>query len=317
MAVIALDLGGTKLAAAVFTNSGQILCRVVHLLEKRTGKSVGNLITSTIQEMRERPEPGREQISGVGICVPGISHAKTGRVWAPNIPGWDDYPLHDEIANSVNDRNIAVTIDSDRACSILGEAWHGAAVGCSDAIFLAVGTGIGAGIMIDRRVLRGTHDIGGAIGWMALDKPFRSEYVSCGCFEYHASGEGITKVAREYLRAEPLYTGPLRSKDPQDLTARDIFDAETAKDPLGVRVVGEAVQYWGMAVANLVSLFNPEKIVFGGGIFGPAVRYLGAIAAEAQHWAQPISIHQVTLEASRLGGDAGLTGAAFLACHQS
>ena len=79
---------------------------------------------------------------------------KTGRVWAPNIPGWDDYPLKAEIQAAISDPSVKVVVDSDRAASILGEAWQGAARGCRNAIFLAVGTGIGAGILVDGRVLR-------------------------------------------------------------------------------------------------------------------------------------------------------------------
>ena len=106
-------------------------------------------------------------IRAVGICVPGIVQPKTGRVWAPNIPGWDDYPLKAEIKAAVSDQAIKVAIDSDRSASILGEAWQGAARGCRNAIFLAVGTGIGAGILVDGRVLHGeqasqAHRLAGA-----------------------------------------------------------------------------------------------------------------------------------------------------------
>src|SRR5678815_4753324 len=114
---------------------------------------------------------------------------KTGKVWAPNIPDWGDYPLLEEVENVSGE--IPVTIDSDRACYILGELWQGNARGCTDAIYLSVGTGIGAGILTDGKVLRGSHDIAGAIGWMALTRPFSEEYTDCGCFETYASGEGI------------------------------------------------------------------------------------------------------------------------------
>ena len=79
------------------------------------------------------------------------------------------------------------------------------------------------------------------------------------------------------------------------------------------QVLENCIAYWGMAVANLVSLFNPEKIIFGGGVFGPAAQFLNRIKEEALQWAQPISVKQVTLEVSSLGGDAGLIGAAQLA----
>lgn len=313
MAVIGLDLGGTKLAGAVFSNEGQIIFKEVRPLEKRRGKDVGELIKNLLTHFFKKAGEENIKIEAVGACIPGISWSKTGKVWAPNIPEWDDYPLKEEIISVLPDKNIKVDIDSDRACYILGEAWSGAAKGIKDAIFLAVGTGIGAGIMIDGKVLRGSNDIAGAIGWLALDRPFQQKYVSCGCFEYHASGEGIAKVAREFLYSDKDYRGILREKDISQVTAHDVFSAYTSGDPIAVKTLKQAVEFWGMTVANLVSLFNPEKIIFGGGVFGPAVQFLDDIMQEARKWAQPISINQVTLEASQVGGDAGLIGAGYLA----
>lgn len=180
-------------------------------------------------------------------------------------------------------------------------------------MFLAVGTGIGAGILVDGRILRGAHDIGGAIGWLALQRPYRQEYVPCGCFEHHASGTGLAKVLREEIARDPAYAGPLQGKRPEELTAEDVFKAEEVGDLAAARVLHEAVQFWGMACANLVSLFNPERIIFGGGIFGPALRFLPEIAREAARWAQPVSMTQVTFHGSALGSDAVLTGAGHLA----
>jgi glucokinase len=310
MAVIALDLGGTKLAAALFNHDGRILSKSNLSLEKRKGKEVGQLISNTANEMVDKGKALHETVDAIGICIPGIAHAKTGKVWAPNIPGWDDYPLLEELQLSITDKNIAVKIDSDRACCILGEVWKGNARGCSDAIFLSVGTGIGAGILINNEVLRGSHDIAGAIGWMGLDRPFQEKYISCGDFEYNASGEGIAKVARELICENKTL---LRNIDPGQLTAKDVFDAHEKGDELAKRIIDNAIECWGIAVANLVSLFNPEKIIFGGGVFGPALKFLDEIYAEAKKWAQPISIRHVNLERSALGNDAGLYGAGWLA----
>jgi glucokinase len=313
MAVIGLDLGGTKLAGAIFDENGKILDKKLSPLEKRKGKEVGSLIKVLVNELLQNADKMNIKISAIGACVPGISYSKTGKVWAPNIPGWEDYPLMEELISVVKSDKIKVKIDSDRACYILGETWQGAAKGCKDAIFLAVGTGIGAGILVNGEILRGSNDIGGAIGWLALDRPFYEKYVSCGCFEYHASGEGIAKVAKEYLSLEKKYNGELSKKLIEQVTSHNVFEAYKTGDKLAEKVLNEAVEFWGMTVANLVSLFNPEKIIFGGGVFGPAVQFLDDIFSEAKKWAQPISINQVTLEASILGGDAGLIGAGYLA----
>ena len=312
MAVIALDLGGTKLAAALFNNNGDILFKTNQSLHKRQGKEVGQLISHTANEVLNKATSANEAVSAIGICVPGIAHAKTGKVWAPNIPGWDDYLLLDELQRSVNNNKIKIRIDSDRACYILGEVWKGNAKGCSDAIFLSVGTGIGAGILINNEVLRGSHDIAGAIGWMGLDRPFKEKYIPCGDFEYNASGEGIAKVAKGML-SSGSYNSVLKKIDPDLLLAKDVFDACEGNDKVSKKVISNAIECWGMAVANLVSLFNPEKIIFGGGVFGPALKFLDEIYIEAKKWSQPISIQQVKLEGSALGNDAGLYGAAWLA----
>ena len=318
LTVIGLDLGGTKLAAALFTCNGKILQKTVVPLEGRQDRAVGELIRRELKNLLAAACAKRVNVSAIGVSVPGISYSRTGKVWAPNIPGWEDYPLRREILAALPDKRIRVVIDSDRACYILGETWRGVAKGCRNAIFLAVGTGIGAGVLIDGRILRGAHDIAGAIGWLALDRPFRREYVGCGCFEYHASGTGLAKVANEILAQHSSTRTPntprLRhSSTPLFGSARDVFSAYDRGDPVAKEVITQAVEFWGMAMANLVSLFNPEKIIFGGGVFGPAARFLGDIYAEAQKWAQPISIKQVKLQTSKLGGDAALYGAGYLA----
>lgn len=297
MPVIGLDLGGTKLAAAIFSDHGKILHKNVIALDGRKGAQVCKLITDELGNLFLIARAKKIRPRAIGVSVPGISYSKTGKVWAPNIPGWENYPLRRELLASLPDKKNPVTIDSDRACYILGEAWRGAARGCDNAIFLAVGTGIGAGILVDGKILRGANDIAGAIGWLALDRPFAAKYKSCGCFEHHASGAGLVKIA----------------KHPRYQNAKQIFDACQIGDPIAKKVLADAVEFWGMATANLVSLFNPEKIIFGGGVFGPAKKFLPQIFAEAKKWAQPIAIRKVKLEASKLGGDAGLYGAGYLA----
>ncbi len=311
MALLAFDLGGTKLATAVFNEEGEILSREITALDKRKGSEVGELIVHNFLSMRDAAVLTGNGIKSVGISVPGIYRMKSGTVWAPNISGWDDYPLLEEI-KKVSEK-IPVTIDSDRACYILGELWKGNAQNCNDAIFLAVGTGIGAGILINGKVLRGSQDIAGAIGWMALNKPFKEDYISCGCFEHYTSGEGIAMLAQKIVNETKDYSGILKNKTLEEINCHDVFNAYDVNDEIAVKVVQDCIEYWGMATANLVSLFNPEKIIFGGGVFGPAVSLISKIKEEATKWAQPISIKQVTFEASALGGDAGVYGAGFLA----
>jgi glucokinase len=311
MAVLGIDLGGTKLAMAIFAEDGEILFKESFSLINRKGPEVGKLITEKTVKFINYSNSQGYQINSIGISVPGISYISTGTVWAPNISGWENYPLLSEV--KAISGNIPVTIDSDRACYILGELWQGNAQGCRDVIFLSVGTGIGAGILVDGKILRGSNDIAGCMGWMALKVPFEKKYARCGCFEYYASGEGIVNAAREFLEDLEDYNGELKDKQIEKITSYDVFTAYENGDPLAARVIKLCVELWGMAVANLVSLFNPQKIIMGGGIFGPAIPLIPEIKIEAAKWAQPIGINQVSLDVSGLAGDAGVYGAGFLA----
>jgi glucokinase len=311
MSLLGIDLGGTKLAAALFNEEGKILFIDKASIGDRKGWDVGNLITDKIIFMMKSAEKQWDKVKSVGLSVPGISNSGTGTVWAPNIPGWSDFPLLAEVKDITG--GVPVAIDSDRVCYVLGESWKGNAKGCRDVIFLSVGTGIGAGIMVDGEILRGSHDIAGAIGWMALSRPFENKYSECGCFEYYASGEGIAKVAKSLIIEDKLYTGELKKKAIERIASHDVFSAYENGDLLAVKVISQCIEFWGMAAANLVSLFNPEKIIFGGGVFGPARKLIPEIRQEAIKWAQPISITKVVFDTSKLEGDAGVYGAAYLA----
>lgn len=313
MHVIAMDLGGTKLATAVLDAAGKLTHRESVPLDGRQGAEVAALIVERGARASERLRASRAIApTAVGLTVPGIYHAERGAVWAPNIPGWEDYPLREELRRAWGPK-LPVVMDSDRAAYILGETWRGAARGARHAIFLAVGTGIGAGIMVDGQVLRGHGDIAGAIGWLALDRPFRERYASCGCLEHHASGPGLVRAALERIGDDPCYAGELRAVAPSELRAAHVFAAYERGDAIARDVLAQAIAYWGMAAANLVSLFNPEVIIFGGGVFGPAVRLLDEIRAESVRWGQPIAMRDTRFVASDLAGDAGLYGAGCLA----
>lgn len=314
MPLLGIDLGGTKAAFALFNYKGELLSKESLLLGRRKGKYVGKLITSKISSVSERLKATGEKVESIGVSVPGISRSQSGTVWAPNIEGWEDYPLLSEIMELTGD--MPVTIDSDRYCSMMGELWQGNARGCMDAIFFTVGTGIGAGILTHGEILRGSNDIAGAIGWMALTKPFSEKYRMCGCFEYHSSGTGLARSA-EMINTRTRDEITVQGKKPAGkVTAKDLFNAFENGEKAAKKVIKENIEYWGMAVANLVSIFNPEKIIFGGGIFGPASQFIPQIRAEAEKWAQPVSMKQVTLEVSALSGDAALYGAGYLALQK-
>lgn len=293
MALLGIDLGATKISAAIFNDDGDILQRSYSLLEGRSGEDAGSLVCESIKSLAKEFD-----ISGAGICVPGIVYSKRGTVWCPNIPGWEDYPLGQRLKDSLGD--IKIGIESDRTCYILGEKWKGAAKDCDNAIYLAVGSGIGAGILLDGRVIHGADDVVGATGWMALESEYDKDWDQCGCFETFASGNGIG------YQASKLYG--------REVSSHQVFKLYAEGDEVAVKVIRKAVQMWGKGAANLVSLFNPEMIVFGGGVFSGAARELiPDIYHEALKWAQPISIKKTRFCASEVGSDAALLGAGYLA----
>lgn len=297
MVYIGVDIGGTKIAGALFDGNGNILYSATQLLNGREGNLVGDLITELCSQILEVNGILDSDSLNIGLCVPGIAYSKTGTVWAPNIPGWEAFPLKDVVLKRF--QNSKVTIESDRTCYILGEVLRGAAKGCENAIFLAVGTGIGAGILIDGKILHGASDIVGATGWMALKPPYTNDYDTCGCFESYASGSGIA------LQASKI-TG-------REVSTREVFEAYDKGEEFAVKVITDAIEMWGMAAANFVSLFNPEMIVFGGGVFGPASALIEKIYIESCKWAQPISIKQCKFVATELESMTGLYGAGAIA----
>jgi glucokinase len=311
MAVVGIDLGGTKINGAVFDSEGNRLHQTFHLLKGRKGAGVGQLVTQTIDGLLQTSVAS--SVEAIGISVPGISDNKTGRVWAPNIPGWESYPLQKEVNDWLGNPAIRVEIAGDRSCYILGEIWKGAARGAENAVFISVGTGIGMGILANGLILDGHAGISGAAGWLAMNMQYEADYGQYGCFESMASGSGIARCAQRLLKDNADYQDSiLKNYSVENITAHEVFDAFAKNDRLAVQLIDRAVQLWGMAAANVVSLLNPEIIVWGGGLFGPAAQLTDQIYEEACRWAQPIAIRQVRFAVSQLGGDAGLYGAGRL-----
>ncbi len=310
--VVGVDIGGTKISAALFSLNGDIIQKMIQPIGKSKGRQVIKKIGSLLRSLMENARQMSCEVVSIGACIPGIYNPVDETVWAPNISGWNYIPLGDELSYLVENPSIRIVIESDRSCYILGEIWKGCAQGCTDAIFVSVGTGIGAGILSNGRIISGSNGIAGAIGWMALEPPYQKKYDACGNFEHYASGQGLARSAVEIMGESPgaslLDSIPLHK-----ITSHDIFEAFKKQDPVARQVIDKAIYYWGMATANLISIFNPQKVIFGGGVFGPASNFLDHILEEAKKWTQPVAIQEVTLETSTLQGDAGLFGAGYLA----
>jgi glucokinase len=377
-----IDVGGTKIASALFTREGEVRAKEKVPIDKSGGDAAAAQVGQRIAILSEAARSAGGRLRAVGICVPGIAYSASGKVWAPNIPGWDRYPLLEkmrffsrfrevppsarlrisspapagrertlgsdpaEVRRSDSEADfceiskkrirlkkdfpiigeepkikglspqgaVLLVMESDRSAYVAGEAWRGAAAGARDAVFLAVGTGIGAGIISGGRIVHGHEDIAGAVGWFGLDPDFKAEYAAMGSFEAEASGNSVARKARERLaKGSPSAMLELAGGDIEAVTAEVVAAAARRKDALAMEIVAGVVTYLAMGVANIVSLLNPEVVVVGGGLFRAADIFLEPVRREFRRWAQPLAARSVRIEPSALGEDAGLYGCGRLA----
>ena len=288
-AVWAVDIGGTKIAAARVSRSGKLSDYAEVPTPTAGGRKV---VEAVVDSLRQMPSKG---VGAIGVDVPGLAWPD-GRVWAPNIPGWKRMPLGPSLKKRFG---LPILVESDRNAFVVGEAWQGAARNCRDVVFLAVGTGIGAGILACGRLLRGHGELAGSVGWMALRNEHQPIYKSIGCFEAHASGTGIgLEASKEFDRT---------------ISARELTTMARRGDRKAKALLERAGHDLGLGLANLVDVLNPEIIVIGGGVAAAGNMILDAARKTMKQWAQPLAVKQVRVVRSRLGTRAGLLGAAKLA----
>jgi len=306
-----IDVGGTKIASALFTKDGKMTGREKVPIEKGSAEKPARQIIRIIHKLAAEARKKNGEIKAIGICIPGVVFQKSGLVWAPNISGWDHFPLRGRLREKTN---IPIILDSDRSAYVLGEQWCGVAQGKKDVVFLAVGTGIGAGILAGGRLIRGSEDIAGAVGWFALNPYFKPEYAEMGCFEAEASGASLGRKARHLLKAgAPSAMKKLSKGNLENITAETVVNAARAGDRLACYLIDSTASYLAMGIANIVSILNPDMVVLGGGLFQAGELFLKPIKEEFKKWAQPLAAKKVKIELSSLGENTGLYGAGKLA----
>ena len=311
--VIGLDLGGTKIAAGVVASTGKLLSSI-RLPTPASGvrRDLGALHDAARAAAVAAQVPWRT-IRAIGVGVPGAFDPQTGTVWAPNLPGWKKVPLGRELGRALNH---PVFVEGDRNVQALAEAWRGAGGGrVLNMVFLTVGTGIGAGLILDGRLVPGTRGVAGAAGWMAVEGIWRPIYGRVGCLEAEGAGPAVARLAQMKLRSSPSsLIRKLAANRP--ITAEAVAEAARGGDQTARNVLKEAGANLGRGVASIVSLLNPELVVIGGGLAGVGELILAPLRRAALQWGQPLASRQVRIVRSRLGGDAGVLGAARYAFIQ-
>ncbi len=267
--IAGIDIGGTKIAAGLVDAKGTLYRRlsIPTLAERGAETSLAQVFSAIEQILRQCPATDR--VFGTGLGAPGPVHAATGRVInPPNLPGWHDVPLKKLVEERFS---LPAQLDNDANAAGLAEVLWGAGKGFRHVFYVTVSTGIGTGIILDRKIYHGKQGYAGEGGHVtiAYDSPVRCECGNRGCVEALASGPAMARRLREKIRAGEAWTPILREEakaDPERITAELIGRAAARGDRLALEVVRETGELLGIWLASMISLLDPEAIVIGGGV---------------------------------------------------
>jgi glucokinase len=306
---VGVDVGGTKLAAGLVSADGNVLDRVRHTTPD-TADKIADLIVDLATDFSTRHHSGAIP---VGVGAAGLIDREGTVRFSPNLP-WVDYPLGARLRDRLDG---PVTVDNDANAAAWGEYRIGAGQDAHDSlVMLTIGTGVGGGLVLSDRVVRGAGGMGGELGHMTvLEGGPPCPCGATGCLESLASGSTIARLARERLAAgDTRGSTPLTAIDPAELIGKDVTVAAYAGDPLSLDILATVGRWLGVGIASLIAALDPEIVVVGGGamqagelILGPARDEVAARVVGRGHRDLP------PIVAAALGDDAGLIGAALLA----
>ena len=312
--VVGVDFGGTKILAGVF--DGKLDCigraRVSTKADRGADEVIGR-IARCVREAVDECDLDLKQISAIGIGAPGAVDSELGRViFAPNL-GWNDVPLKKELEKQLD---AHVFLENDCNVCTLGVYEVELKAKPRDVVGIFLGTGIGGGLILEGQLYSGFNRTAGEIGHMVLE--VGGPKCGCGnkgCFEALASRTAIFRRIKEAVKeGQKTILTEMLGPDLEDLRSGDLRKAIKRGDKFVEHIIEEAAEYTGIAVANLINLFNPEVVVIGGGLMEQLEDEMLAIIIEtALDYAMPGTAKGIDIIATRLGDDAGITGAAVLA----
>ena len=316
--LIGVDVGGTKILAGIFDNHLRCIGRAkLSTKAERGADAVIDRIARCAQDAADECDLSLKQIRGVGVGAPGAVDPESGKViFAPNLR-WEDVPLKKELEKRLG---VPVFIENDCNACTLGVYETELKAEPRNMIGIFIGTGIGGGLIIEGKPYSGFNRTAGEIGHMVLE--VGGPRCSCGnkgCFEALASRVAIFRKIQSGVKegAKTILTDML-GPDLDDLRSGDLRKAIKRGDKFTEKIVEEAAEYTGVAVANLINIFNPEIIVLGGGVIDALEDEMMAIIVEtAQDYAMNGTIKGIEIIASKAGDDAGIIGGAVLAKRQT
>lgn len=306
---IGIDVGGTKIAAGVVDESGNVLAR----LRRPTPASDADALVATIISMAQELA-AQHTVESIGVGAAGfVDGARRSIIFAPNIM-WRDEPLADKVESATGVRTV---VENDANAAAWGEFTYGVARNAESIVFITLGTGVGGGIIINGKLLRGSNGFAGEIGHMNLVP----DGVNCrcgarGCWEQYSSGTAMVRMAREAsIKSPELAKTLLRiaGNDPRQITGHTVMEAAKLGCTAAIRAFNQAGHYVGIALADLVSVLDPDLFVLAGGVSeaGSLIR----VPAEQSFRDQQMGSSyrpSIPIVTAALGNNAGMVGAADL-----
>ena len=299
-----VDLGGTTVKIGLFETNGTLLEKWE--IPTRTRNHSENLLPDIAQSLMSKLAEKRIQISdveGIGMGVPGA--VLNGSFVKPcvNLDHWGGFDVAERLAGLCG---LPVKVLNDANAAALGEMSHGGGRGSQNMVFVTLGSGVGGGVIVNGKLLAGTHGAGGEIGHIKVNA-HETAVCGCGkrgCLEQYASATGLLRSARELLASSGEATA-LRQYE--NLSCKDIFDCAKAGDAAALRLVDGMTRILGMALAALSCVCDPEIIVIGGGVARAGTILLDSVQKHFKDYVFPAA-EETVFALAELGSDAGIYG---------
>jgi glucokinase len=313
---IGIDLGGTNLRAAIAdTETGEIFHqRNYPTLAAEGQEAVIQRIVQLIQELTQADGLPASEIKAIGIGVPGTPDIDTGVIrFLPNLPGkWLDVPLQSIIEEQVR---LPVALINDVRAITLGEWTFGAGRGADTVVCLAIGTGIGGGVVVNGQFHLGIGGTAGEFGHHVVEV----DGLPCGCggkgcLELYASGPAIAAMGvKEVMHGHTTRIGELVNHDLNRIDAGTVVQAAREGDPIAKAILERVGMYLGIAIGNILGVVSPQKVILGGGVSTAGDLLLKPVMKTVKERVHVIPLDQVSLVQAELGINGGLLGAALWA----
>ena len=315
--LLGIDLGGTLVRTALVSRDKNILGLDSRPTRADDGlDAVLDVMTDAAESVLADAGRSTSDILAAGIGAPGPMNQRSGVVFSPpNLPGWKDVPLADLMSGRLG---VPCFVDNDANLACYGEYWLGAGQGCESMCLLTLGTGVGGGIVVFGKLLRGIDGTAAEIGHMIVDRDGRQ--CGCGargCLEAYGSVTGLVQTAVEGMEGGKTSSlTDLCDGNLERLTGKMISDAANRGDAFARSVLEETGAWLGVGVASLINLFNPERIILAGGMIEAGDILLDAIRERATSDAFDVPARRAQIITATLGQDAGVLGAAGVALER-